>query len=65
VFVTHNIAEAVFLSKRVLVMSPRPGRIVAEVPIPFDFPRDPALRARAEFAKLTGEVSRHLRGALA
>jgi NitT/TauT family transport system ATP-binding protein len=65
VFVTHNIAEAVFLSERVLVMSPRPGRIVAEVPIPFDFPRDPALRARGEFAKLTGEVSRHLRGALA
>ena len=52
VFVTHNIAEAVYLSQRVLVMSPRPGRIVADIGVPFDVPRTRALRASGEFAPL-------------
>ncbi|HEX3727206.1 MAG TPA: ATP-binding cassette domain-containing protein [Pirellulales bacterium] len=61
VFVTHNIAEAVYLSQRVLVMSRRPGRIVAEVPVPWPLPRPPELRSQGEFARLTGEVSAILR----
>jgi NitT/TauT family transport system ATP-binding protein len=40
-FVTHNVAEAVYLSQRVLVMSPSPGSIVAEVEIPFGPNRSP------------------------
>lgn len=60
-FVTHNVIEAVFLSQRVLVMGPRPGRIVAEVPVPFPEHRVPELRADAEFARLAGEVSLALR----
>jgi NitT/TauT family transport system ATP-binding protein len=62
-FITHSISEAVFLSTRVLVMSARPGRIVADYPIPFDYPRPPELRFDPEFAKLSGEISHALRGA--
>jgi NitT/TauT family transport system ATP-binding protein len=62
-FITHSISEAVFLSTRVLVMSARPGRLVAEFEIPFPYPRQPDLRFDPEFARLSGEVSHALRGA--
>ena len=62
-FVTHNVAEAVFLSQRVLVMSKSPGTLVADITVPFEHPRDPELRSSPEFAKLTGEISRRLRDA--
>jgi NitT/TauT family transport system ATP-binding protein len=60
-FITHSVAEAVFLSTRVVVMSGRPGRVIADIPVPFDYPRIPELRYTPEFAGLCGEVSRHLR----
>jgi NitT/TauT family transport system ATP-binding protein len=62
VFITHSISEAVFMSTRVLVMSNRPGRIVAEFAVPFEYPRSPDLRFEPEFALLSGEVSHALRG---
>jgi NitT/TauT family transport system ATP-binding protein len=62
-FVTHNVAEAVFLSQRVIVMSRRPGTIVADVSIPFAYPREAPLRADPEFARLCGELSQKLREA--
>jgi NitT/TauT family transport system ATP-binding protein len=62
-FITHSISEAVFLSTRVLVMSARPGRIVAEFDVPFEFPRNPDLRFEPEFARLSGQLSHALRGA--
>ena len=51
-----------FLSTRVLVMSARPGRIVASFDVPFAYPRSPDLRFDADFAELAGEVSHALRG---
>ena len=62
-FITHSIGEAVFMSTKVMVMSSRPGRIVAEYDVPFDYPRVPDLRFDPEFAKLSGEISLALRGA--
>ncbi len=64
VFVTHNVSEAVYLSQRILVMSPRPGRIVAELRVPFEFPRHRELRASGEFASLCGDVTARLREAM-
>jgi NitT/TauT family transport system ATP-binding protein len=60
-FVTHSIAEAVFLSHRVLVMSPRPGTIVKEFIIPFGPSRDQDLRYSSEFAHVSGEIAQALR----
>jgi NitT/TauT family transport system ATP-binding protein len=60
-FVTHSVAEAVFLSSRVVLMSPRPGRIVADFPVPFDYPRPRGLRFTTEFTALTAQVSARLR----
>jgi NitT/TauT family transport system ATP-binding protein len=59
-FITHSVSEAVYLSTRVLVMSGRPGRIVAEIPVPWEYPREPSLRYHPEFATLTGRVSQAL-----
>jgi NitT/TauT family transport system ATP-binding protein len=60
-FVTHSVSEAAFLASRVLVMSPRPGRIVAEIDVPFAYPRPPELRFDAEFARVAGQISGRLR----
>ena len=64
VFVTHNVAEAVYLSQRVLIVTPSPGRVAGDVRIPFDYPRGAGLRATAEFARCTGEISDRLRASV-
>ena len=48
-FVTHNVGEAVMLSHRVVVLSPRPGRVAAEIPVPCPHPRPATFRHDALF----------------
>jgi NitT/TauT family transport system ATP-binding protein len=62
VMVTHSISEAVFLSDVIIVMSPRPGRILATIPVPFPRGRDPELTDTKPFVDLCADVSRVLRG---
>jgi len=61
VFVTHSIAEAVFLSDRVVVMSPRPGRIDAVIDVDLARPREGVTRDAPRFFELVAEVRHHLR----
>jgi NitT/TauT family transport system ATP-binding protein len=62
VFVTHSIPEAVFLSSRVAVMSPRPGRIVRVIDIDLPRPRNDDTRETARYFELITEVRETLRG---
>jgi len=60
-FVTHDIDEAVFLASRVLVISARPGRIKAEVPVPLPYPRDWTVKTSPEFAALKARLMADIR----
>ncbi|MCU1662867.1 MAG: transporter ATP-binding protein [Pseudonocardia sp.] len=60
-FITHSVSEAVYLSNKVVVMSGRPGKVVAAFDVPFDYPRSPELRFTPEFAALSGQASAALR----
>jgi NitT/TauT family transport system ATP-binding protein len=60
-FVTHSVRESVFLSTRVIVLSPRPGRIAAQIEIPFPYPRGSELPYTKEFTEVTAAVARRLR----
>ena len=62
-FITHSVSEAVYLSTKVVVMSGRPGTVVARFAVPFPMPRDPDVRFTPEFAELVGKVSHALREA--
>jgi NitT/TauT family transport system ATP-binding protein len=64
VFVTHSVAEAVFLSTRIIVLAPNPGRIHATLPVDLPFPRTAALRATPAFEQMVAHVSLALRRAL-
>jgi NitT/TauT family transport system ATP-binding protein len=56
-FVTHSVAEAVYLCQRVVVMADRPGRILGEVEVPAPYPRPPEVRYSTEFAHWCASVA--------
>jgi NitT/TauT family transport system ATP-binding protein len=62
IFVTHSVAEAVFLSTRIIVLAPSPGRIAQEIRIDLPFPRTSITRESQRFESFVTEVSRALRG---
>ena len=65
VFVTHSVFESVFLSNRIVVMTPRPGRVFAEIPIDAPYPREESFRTSPEYAGFCRRVSQALAAAMA
>jgi NitT/TauT family transport system ATP-binding protein len=65
VFVTHSVFESVYLSQRIVVMTPRPGRVFTELRIDAPHPRAQQFRTSAEYAALCREVSEALAAAAA
>src|ERR1700693_2036721 len=64
VFVTHSVSEAVFLSDRIVVLAPNPGRIHAEFRVELPGPRPSAIRTSREFDAIVARVSHTLRETL-
>jgi NitT/TauT family transport system ATP-binding protein len=65
VFVTHSVFESVYLSQRIVVMTPRPGRVFTEIEIPAPYPRDESFRTSAEYGSYCRQVGEALRSAMA
>ncbi|HEY1300823.1 MAG TPA: ABC transporter ATP-binding protein [Stellaceae bacterium] len=65
IFVTHSVFESVYLSTRIAVMTPRPGRIAADLSVDLPQPRRRALRTAPAYAAICAAVSRHLADAMA
>lgn len=61
-FVTHSVAEAVFLSTRIVVLAAHPGRVAHEIPIDLPWPRNAETRESKAFEETVTVVSRTLRG---
>ena len=64
IFVTHSVFESVYLSQRIIVMTPRPGRVAADIAIPAPYPRDERFRTSAEYAGYCRTVSEALSQAM-
>ena len=65
IFVTHSVFESVYLSQRIVVMTPRPGRVFSQIEIPVAYPRGEDFRTSTEYAGLCRTVTRALADATA
>jgi len=60
-FVTHSVAEAIFLSTRIVILAPHPGRVAHVVPVELPWPRTAKTRMTSSYEEQVGKVSRLLR----
>jgi NitT/TauT family transport system ATP-binding protein len=60
IFVTHSVFESVYLSQRIVVLTPRPGRVFTEIAIPAPYPRDERFRTSADYAGYCRQVAETL-----
>jgi NitT/TauT family transport system ATP-binding protein len=60
IFVTHSVFESVYLSQRIVLMTPRPGRVFTEIAIPAPYPRDERFRTSPEYAGYCRQVAEAL-----
>jgi NitT/TauT family transport system ATP-binding protein len=61
IFVTHSIEEALYLADRIVVMSPRPGRIDHVIDVPFERPRRESIKSTPEFLEMRREIWQRLK----
>jgi NitT/TauT family transport system ATP-binding protein len=64
IFVTHSVFESVYLSQRIVVMTPRPGRVFADIKVPAPYPREDRYRMSPEYAGYCREVADALEAAM-
>jgi len=65
IFVTHSVFESVYLSERIVVMAPRPGRVFTEVRVPAPYPRLESFRTSPEYGEYCRQTSEALHAAIA
>ena len=64
IFVTHSVFESVYLSQRIVVMTPRPGRVFTEITIDAPYPRDERFRTSPDYAGFCRQVAEALSKAM-
>ena len=64
IFVTHSVFESVYLSNRVIVMAPRPGRVIADISLKDSYPRSEEYRTTSAYTKNCRLVSSHLKNSM-
>lgn len=64
IFVTHSVFESVYLSQRIVVMAAAPGRVMSDLAVAADYPRDAHFRTSIDYARLCRTISENLKRAI-